>query len=83
MSDITIEAFENIVRRVVNEALENHKATASPWFTPEQAAEYLGCTVGTLKTWRSTGAGPRFSNVQGRAVRYHIDDLDAFYRERG
>jgi hypothetical protein len=27
----------------------------SPWLTTAAAAEYLGCTPGTLKTWRERG----------------------------
>lgn len=52
----------------------------SPWFDPEQAAAYLGCTAGTLKTWRCRGQGPNYNLIQDRLVRYHVDDLDAFVR---
>lgn len=51
----------------------------SPWLNTEQAADYLKSTPGTLKSWRATGAGPRFHGTH-RFVRYHIDDLDAFMR---
>ena len=56
--------------------------TTSPWLTTVAAAEYLGCTPGTLKTWRAAGAGPKYHG-RHRFVRYHIDDLDAFVLNGG
>jgi len=62
----------------VNRAFDAHNA--SPWHDSEKAAEYLSCTAGTLKTWRSRGEGPRYHIIQQKLVRYHVDDLDAFVR---
>ena len=39
----------------------------SPWKTPREAADYLGFTYGTLKTWRARGAGPRYHKVGRQA----------------
>ncbi|WP_227288019.1 helix-turn-helix domain-containing protein [Boseongicola sp. H5] len=50
---------------------------SSPWMTTDQAAAYLSVSNGTLRNWRSVGAGPHYKTV-GRIVRYHRDDLDAF-----
>ncbi len=61
---ITIED----VKEAVREAIAGHVQT--PWLDTEQAARFIGCTYGTLKTWRAKGGGPR----------YHVDDLDAFVR---
>jgi hypothetical protein len=49
---------------------------------PEQVAEVLGVTVGTLNTWRykSTAAkplGPAFVKLN-RSVRYEPDAVDAY-----
>ena len=55
---------------------------ASPWLTTTAAAEYLGCTPGTLKTWRAGGAGPKYHG-RHRFVRYHVTDLDAFVLNDG
>lgn len=52
----------------------------SPWKDSEQAALYLSCSPGTMKTWRSRGEGPRYHIIQDKLVRYHVDDLDAFVR---
>ncbi|MEN3971592.1 helix-turn-helix domain-containing protein [Sphingomicrobium sp. XHP0235] len=67
-----------MVEDAVKRALDTHKPT--PWYNNQAAAEYLKCTPGTLKTWRSRGEGPRYQVIQNRLVRYHVDDLDAFVR---
>lgn len=40
----------------------------------KQAAEILGTSEGTLKSWRSRGVGPEWVKL-GSAVRYDIADL--------
>ncbi|QUN06824.1 helix-turn-helix domain-containing protein [Shewanella yunxiaonensis] len=46
--------------------------------TPQQVAEMLGVTEGTLSVWRCTGRYPlRFVKV-GRRVMYRQADIDAF-----
>lgn len=52
----------------------------SPWLDSIAAAEYIGCTAETLKTWRSRGEGPKYHIINQKLVRYNIDDLDAFVR---
>ena len=52
----------------------------SPWMDSKAAASYLGCSPGTLKTWRSKGEGPTYHIVNQKLVRYHFTDLDAFVR---
>lgn len=74
MQSDSILAIEDALRRV----LDTH--SRSPWLDTDGAAEYLGCTPGTMKTWRSRGEGPRYHVIQSKLVRYHIDDLDAFVR---
>ena len=41
------------------------------------AATYLGLSGRTLEAKRVTGGGPKFLKL-GRAVRYDVDDLDAW-----
>lgn len=41
------------------------------------AAAYLGLAKNTLEKMRLYGGGPRFSKY-GRAVRYSVDELDAW-----
>jgi hypothetical protein len=50
-------------------------------YTPEEAAEMLAVSMKTLEAWRRLGKGPRFIKL-GRAVRYALDDLEEFSRER-
>jgi hypothetical protein len=72
-SPLTKLDIEDAVRRV----LDIHR---SPWLSPEAAANYLGSTPGTLKSWRADGTGPRYHLIHGKSVRYHVADLDAFIR---
>lgn len=74
MQSDSILAIEGALRRV----LDDHKHT--PWLDSDGAAVYLGCSAGTLKTWRSRGEGPRYHVIQSKLVRYHVNDLDAFVR---
>lgn len=74
MQSESIVMIEDALRRV----LDTHNR--SPWLDSDQAAEYLSCTPGTLKTWRSRGEGPRYHIVQNKLVRYHVEALDAFVR---
>jgi excisionase family DNA binding protein len=46
----------------------------SPWLSPEEAADYLGIALGTLRNWTSARYVP-FAK-RGRLVRYHRDALD-------
>lgn len=46
-------------------------------YTEQQAAEVLGCSVGTLRRWRRVGEGPRFVKYP-RLVRYRAADLEKF-----
>jgi predicted DNA-binding transcriptional regulator AlpA len=45
----------------------------------KQAAEMLGTTVGTLKSWRSRGIGPNWVKL-GAAVRYDVEELLDFIK---
>src|SRR5690242_13600599 len=44
-----------------------------------QAAEMLGTTEGTLKSWRSRGVGPKWVKL-GAAVRYDVEELLDFIK---
>jgi hypothetical protein len=50
---------------------------ATAHLTPQEGALYLGTTPEVLRTWRSTGRGPRFKG-RGHFVRYTKADLDTF-----
>ena len=67
-----------VVEHAVRRALD--ASTQSPWKDSEQAAVYLSCSPGTLKTWRSRGEGPAYHVIQDKLIRYHVTDLDAFVR---
>ena len=46
------------------------------------AAEYIGLSKSTLEKARIYGGGPPFVRVTSRAVRYRIQDLDAWMAQR-
>lgn len=73
MQDDIVSAVEAAVVRALGHL-------ASPWFDSEGAGEYLGCAPATLKTWRARGEGPPYRVINGKLVRYHRDDLDAYVR---
>jgi predicted DNA-binding transcriptional regulator AlpA len=51
--------------------------------TPEQLAELLGCSVGTLYNRRSRGLPmPPTIKVPNGAIRWRVEDVDAWLDER-
>jgi len=72
------EEFTQIVEAALRRVLD--PKLRSPWLDGEAAADYLACTPGTLKTWRARGEGPNYHVINGKSVRYHVNDLDAFVR---
>lgn len=49
---------------------------------PTQAGEYVGMTRQALGDMRYRGAGPKYSKLSARAVRYRRSDLDAWIASR-
>jgi hypothetical protein len=49
--------------------------------TEKEAGPYTRHSVSTLQKRRVYGGGPRYVK-RGRSVYYHIEDLDAWMRER-
>jgi excisionase family DNA binding protein len=49
--------------------------------TPEDLADYLRLPIATIYHWRSGGHGPPAYRV-GRHVRFALDDVEAWLRER-
>lgn len=52
--------------------------TVTPPWTPEETAQFLGVTVGTLQVWRSTKRYPLPYLKIGRKVMYDPDKVVAF-----
>lgn len=48
----------------------------------EEAAKYLGYSIGTLENWRMQGQGPRYYKPLGK-VFYFKDDLDLWIKSEG
>jgi excisionase family DNA binding protein len=51
---------------------------STPWLNTLEAAAYLRAKAGTLKNWRHRGEGPRYHIINGRLIRYHQSELDAY-----
>ena len=51
--------------------------------TSEQAANFLGLSVHWMQLKRCEGGGPRYIKLNGRTVRYRIDDLEDWVAEFG
>jgi len=47
----------------------------------KQVSELLGVSVQTLRNWRHLRKGPDYIKM-GRAVRYHMDDLQTYIDEK-
>ncbi len=80
MLDQQIEDLADIVAARVQSALRK-PAVVPEYLTPAEVSIFLNMPAKTLEHWRAKGEGPRFSHV-GRHVRYHVDDLRAWMRER-
>jgi len=63
----------------MDDALESG---APKYLTPEEVADRLGLTVGSLRVLRQRGGGPTFHKV-GRRVRYLETELAEYMRQRG
>ena len=80
--DPSIEDHAELVAARVEALLRRRQTTVVPeYVTTSEASIFLNMPLKTLAFWREKGAGPPFSRV-GRHVRYHIDDLRAWMRER-
>lgn len=65
-----------------NQVGADRVAQTDELFTVEQAADYLGVTIGWLHQLRGAGRGP-LSTRRGRRLQYRRVDLDAYLvRER-
>lgn len=45
---------------------------------PEFIAEYLGTSPANLAQWRYKGIGPKFVKLGHRAIRYRMEDVNAW-----
>lgn len=51
--------------------------------TPDEVAEYIGRTVGTLANWRSQSTGPTYiGGGHGTPVRYRWCDVETWLKKR-
>lgn len=56
----------------------NNTSSTTPWFTRQEAAEYLRTSVGHLANLHMKELGPVARGRNGNRPIYHRDDLDAW-----
>ena len=56
-------------------------SATSQYINTRGAAQHLACSASYLEKCRVSGGGPRFHKI-GKAVRYKIEELDAFASAR-
>jgi len=49
-------------------------------YNSRRAAEYIGCSVASLRVWRVNGKGPDYFRA-GKLIRYRRRDLDAWIQK--
>jgi excisionase family DNA binding protein len=65
------------------QSMASTEPVSAPWtslpraLTDNEAAQYLGLKVSTLRAWRLKDRGPRYVRL-GTAIRYLVADLDAY-----
>jgi len=59
----------------------NAMAQALNWITEKKVSELTGLAVQTLRNWRHLSKGPAYSKI-GRAIRYSLDDIRDYFRQR-
>jgi len=57
---------------------ESTRSVPRKLFCEKDAARMYGMSIHWFRRRRIEGGGPRVTKV-GRSVRYHIDDLEAFF----
>lgn len=50
--------------------------SASTWLSTKEAARYLGVHPDTLRRFRRTDRGPRYSTIGRRLIRYSLEALN-------
>ncbi|WP_299957482.1 AlpA family transcriptional regulator [uncultured Modestobacter sp.] len=52
--------------------------SGSTWETEQAVADRLGVHIETLRKYRRSGTGPRFSRLPGGQIRYRSTTVDAW-----
>ena len=84
MLDPFHEELADLIAARVEGRLRQPGPTMVPeYLTPAEAAIVLNSTVRTLENWRvRRNGGPPFTRLGTKTVRYQVEDLRTFMRER-
>jgi excisionase family DNA binding protein len=82
MADDTVSITEEqLLRLLRSPRVASALRPPSPWMRPEEAADYIGIALGTLRNWTSSELIPH--SKKGRVVRYHRDTIDRWLSRSG
>jgi len=54
------------------------EAAVAQFIDEKRVAELTGFSLSTLRAWRFQGRGPVYHKIDGRSVRYKVEDVEAF-----
>ena len=76
MLDAGIQELARLTARAVAREMIENRPPPIRWLRPADAAVYLGLSKDTLERYRRLGAGPRFTRVSSKCIRYDVRALD-------
>jgi len=74
--------LKDLIKHTVNQAIRNNLDGVSDraWLSPNQASEYLDCTIQHLQMLRARRRGPPFVRF-GRKILYSREELDTYLKK--
>lgn len=69
--------------KMLRELLREKRKSSDEWFTPEQASDFTGYSLETLRKKRQTGELKRwrYMTKNGRNVQYNKEELEELFTE--
>lgn len=83
MQSMTVEALRSALLTLASEGVvvivrePSYEMRRKLWLTSDEVEAEYGIPSGTLRNWRASKIGPRYTK-SGREVRYNRADMDAF-----
>lgn len=61
---------------------QRNVASEGPWLTTQEVAARLNVEPHTLRSWCRKGTGPRRHRLNGKVLRFRIEDVEAWEAQR-
>lgn len=81
--DPSFDALASLVSDRVAQSLRENPVVLPEYLTLKQVAHLCGLSISSLERLIRMGKGPSATRFTDRAIRYHIDDVRSWARERG